>query len=142
MVRACVPAASALVAVLAFSPPLAAADWMSAICAAYDGELLSGSVLVDAVTEFVPSRTSPGTIAGRYAFKDPSGQVAKGTLEDCKPVSELVLTCQWTDRYGAGPVRFAFFPGLGGFRGAWGAPGEVPRLPWNGTARCRPRPAS
>lgn len=124
---ACLGAVAAI-ALLTF-PAGADEDWTRHVPGTYAGEIYSGAGNQPVSTEFT---AEPDGLAGRYRFVE-NGQEVTGTLTACRSPSPYMLSCRWTDAYGAGTLVTRFRPDLQSFEGIWSsdaAPKE--RAPWWG----------
>lgn len=98
----------------------------------YCGRLWSSGALVQVETDIKVE--SDGRLSGTYRFADYGG-MTPGTLAEAAPVTGLVHTLDWQDKYGSGKLSITFKPDYSGFSGTWqdqtGTPNEV----WDGV-RC------
>ncbi len=96
----------------------------------YKGSIASGVVDAPGVTRF--SQDAGGKISGAYEYADENKVTSTGTLKNCKLVSDLILHCQWTDKYGTGDLKITFDANATQFKGAWHFKGSNDTYPWTG----------
>jgi len=55
---------------------------------------------------------------GSYLYAE-SGQLVRGSLQNCSPLPTLKLNCDWHDQNRKGSLNIQFSETLGSFKGTW-----------------------
>ena len=128
-------ATAAFAAALVLAAPAARAQQIETgrFVGVYDGQIFSSGSNRPGATALRPA--ADGALAGDYSFTEPSGEVMKGELRDCR-ATRRKLVCRWSDVYGVGDLEMDFSADLASFRGRWRADDAKARWnPWTGRRR-------
>ncbi len=97
-------------------------EWLKSLRGVYYGKLESAGSTVDVETTFNFVGSVPFT--GSYLYAE-SGELVRGSLQECSPLPELKLGCEWHDKNRKGSLNIQFSTSLRSFKGMW-----TPAIGW------------